>query len=172
MSPEELKQRLRDTKFVVEATSCECQFLWEWWSEDALYRDSPHRRVSWEQLNPGWFETVGHCGDSPICVNVWWNRINGVLVMFWEATSELVDFKIVRAWIEKQCSPRWAGETRLAHTDANNFHHVLHAIEEMQAQPVATDRADLKIAADMCEEHGFALAAKLLRQASGATVTA
>lgn len=158
MSPEERDQRLRDTKFVVEATSCECQFLWERWSEDALYQAGPYPRVSWEQLNPGWWEEVGKLHGRPVCVSIWWNRINGELVMFWEATSELVDIGIVKAWLAKRCSPE-------VHTNASNFHLVIHAIDELQGKPVTTDHSDLKIAADMCEDHGFALAARLLREA-------
>lgn len=126
----EIKQRLRDTKFVVEASSSEQQFLWEHYCKEAMYSIPQRNKYDWKQLNPGWSETVGHISGRPIVVGINWAEVNGVLVMFWEGISQLVDYAMIDYWIRSVCSPTWDKGTRLAHTDAMNFHHVLSYIRE------------------------------------------
>ena len=38
--------------------------------------------------------------------------------------------KAIEEWLDKNCSPKWDKGTRLARTNATNFHHAIHAIEE------------------------------------------
>jgi hypothetical protein len=137
---EDNDERWKETKFVVEATSFE-QF--ELWREHALggllpgQADSLNargRRVSWEQMNPGSLTTIGVLFDRPICVCVSWARVNGHIIAFYEATSELVDYKMVDAWIRAKCSAKWDRGARRAHCDAMNFHHCLDALAELNVE--------------------------------------
>lgn len=118
-------ERIAGTKFVVEATSCEVQMLWERHSIDAMFARPETNRYKFEQLNPGFIETIGHLDNRQVNVEMFWHRINGVLVMYVNSVSQVVDHKMIEEWLKKKCSPRWCGGSRLAHTDASNFHHVL-----------------------------------------------
>jgi hypothetical protein len=106
------------TAFVVEATDFEQLTLWQQW----------HETVTWQQDNPGWLETVGHNAGRPVCISVSWNVINGRHVMFYEATSQVVDHELVDAWLVANCNPKWDNGTRRAHTNAMNFGHCIHAV--------------------------------------------
>lgn len=120
----------RDTVFCVEATSYEQLALWSNHSnesEHALYR----KTYDWEQLNPGSLTTIGQYTRRPVCVNINYVRINGQVVMFYEPTSELVDWRMVRKWLDKEYAhvPKWDGSRR-PHCDAMNFGHCLAAIDQ------------------------------------------
>lgn len=126
---------MRETFFLVEATSFERQVLWERNSIQALdgkvelLTASEHRhRVAWEQLNPGYHATVGQVDGRPVCVCVFFNRVGGRIVAFHETTSEVVDHAQVEAWLRKEfpSSRRDSGMW----CDAGNFHLCLHAIEK------------------------------------------
>ena len=121
------ESRLTRTLFIVEASSFEQLCLW---SEHAA--DSASRRFTprqWEQLNPGWSVTVGNIGARPVCLSANWARIDGQLVMFWEATSEVVDYAQIKKWLSRHFNGKWDHGTRDATADAMNFHHCLAAID-------------------------------------------
>lgn len=125
----------RDTVFCVEATSHEIHMLWRDFADDRTAREygpPTKRRVKWEQLNPGSMPTIGTLGKRPICLTIFWVRIDGQVVMFYEATSELVDWAKIRAWldIEYKHVPMWNNGTRKPFCHAQNFHHCLSAIDE------------------------------------------
>lgn len=103
----------RSTVYLVEATACEKQFLWERWSAESRdHTDS--RKVRWEQLNPGHMQKVGEVGGKEIWVCVFWARIEGYPVAFYEATSQVVDHELVNRWLASE----WP---RVHRTDAQNF---------------------------------------------------
>lgn len=125
--------RLKKTGFIVEANSFEVMCLWR---ENA--KDSTHppqdalRRQTWEQIMDGWLVTVGKIGKRPVCIDVRWFKIDGVLVCFWDACSQVVDHKQIDAWFAKHFAGTYDNGTRRASTDANNFHLCLHALEEIR----------------------------------------
>lgn len=134
---DQLKQLLAETKFVVEATSHESQSWWEKYSDEAQFvpRRYPDEKIpatnryKWEQLNPGYAPTIGMFKGFPVVMHMWWFRINGVLVMFYEATSRVVDYDMIEKWLQKNCAPRWCNGSRLAHCNSSNFHHALDYID-------------------------------------------
>lgn len=133
----------RDTVFCVEATSHEMHMLWRDFADDRTAREygpPTKRRVKWEQLNPGSMPTIGTLGKRPICLTIFWARIDGQIVMFYEATSELVDWAKIRAWLDTEYKhvPMWDNSTRKPFCDAQNFHHCLSAIDERNATRSAT----------------------------------
>lgn len=116
-------------------SSHEMHILWRDFADDRTAREygpSNRRRVKWEQLNPGSVPTIGTLGKRPICLTIFWARIDGQVVMFYEATSELVDWAKIQAWldIEYKHVPMWDNGTRKPFCDAQNFHHCLSAIDE------------------------------------------
>ena len=124
---ETAESRLARTLFIVEATACEVHCLW---CDNA--RDSQHRRFksrTWEQINPGWLVTVGELALVPICVSTTWAKIDGHLVMFWEACSQVVDREQIDFWINDHFINTWNNGLP-AKTNAMNFHHCLSAIDQ------------------------------------------
>jgi hypothetical protein len=120
------ESRLAVTQFLVKATSNEWQMLWEQFcSQSTTCRDPLINK--WEQLG-GWLATVGSLRNRPVCISLHWCRLDGFLVCQWDATSELVDFKIIREWLGRHFSTKTIDQ-RPATCDAANFHHCLHEIE-------------------------------------------
>ena len=129
-----MQQRLRDTRFVVEATDFEYLCLWERHSLESnpdILRTRGRKR-HWEQLNPGYLTTAGVLNDLPVCVHLRWAKIDGVLVMFYEAVSRVVDRDMVRQWLKDNCWPEWDG--RAAKEDAMNFHIALQCIDTINSR--------------------------------------
>lgn len=124
------ENRLKETLFVVEATSFEEQALW---CTHAAINSSERKiygkAVSWKQMH-GWLVTVGEFHKHPVCVSMHWNLIDGYPVMFYYATSRIVDHTMIDEWIDAHFSGTWDNGHRRAKTDAMNFHHCIHAIRE------------------------------------------
>lgn len=105
--------------YLVEATSFEHLVLW---SEN--HEQLPSERLTWEQCNPGFWETIGQVGERPVCVSIMWDRVGSHVVAFWEATSEVADFRMIGTWLSK----RFPG---VSSTNAMNFHNVVLKITRM-----------------------------------------
>lgn len=120
-------QRFSETFFLVEASSCEKLYLWKEW----------HKRVKWEEQSSGCFGQVGKLSGRPVVISVFWAKIDGRLIGFWESTSQVVDYKMIEKWFSKNCvPPKWDG-TRHARCDAMNFHLCIQAIREANSsEPV------------------------------------
>lgn len=123
-----LNELMLGTEFVVEATGAEQQMLWGKFCKDSMFqtRFTTH---AWKQINPGYLVCVGELAGFPVNVSLIWNTIDGALVLFYEAVSRVVDHDMVKDWLKERCSPYWDGGTRLAYTNAMNFHHVLDYIK-------------------------------------------
>lgn len=119
------ESRLADTRFLVEATTNEWHTLWSRWCIDSQECREPVFST-WEQLG-GWSIQVGTLDKRPIVVSLNWDKLNGFLVCQWEPTSELVDYKMIEAWIDRYyCSKTKDG--RRARCNASNFHFCTHEI--------------------------------------------
>jgi len=130
MKEDTAESRLKETLFIVEATSFEKHCLWLQFSNTSpnrLYPETPP--VKWEQLD-GFLITVGTYHTHPICISAQWDRINGELVMFWEATSNVVNHTIIKKWLNDNFKGKYDNGTRSAKSDAMNFGHCLQAIRE------------------------------------------
>jgi hypothetical protein len=109
-----MAERIAATQYLVEADDFAQSALWERYASETYRRD--WAAVSWEQLNPGTLRTIGHVGDLPVCVCLSWARIGSLLVCFYEATSVMVDWNMVKAWL-RDTFPN------VPKTDATNFSH-------------------------------------------------
>jgi len=154
---ERADKRFVDTVFAIDATSHEQFTLWQQFAKQAderysLYspaqietwrdrRTRPLRtldaerrirricRVDWEEDNMGFFMTIGHLDNRPVCVSFSFAKINGKRVVFYEGTSQLVDHAMIETWFEDNFYPLYDGGTRHAHCNAENFHHCLDCVE-------------------------------------------
>lgn len=116
-----LDKRYALTDFVLEANSCETLYLW---------RECQDNDISWVQDNSGLSVDIGEFGDMPVNISVFWNTIDGLLVLFWDPISMVVHHDMIEKWFDKNCNPMYDNGTRRARTNAMNFHHVLHAAED------------------------------------------
>lgn len=119
--------RFKLTRFVVEANSFETLELWRECKKDG---------ISWEQDCSGLLVNVGELDDRPINMSVTWQTVNGMKMLFWEACSQLVDYKMIDNWFKKNCLPMYMDSPQVAKTGASNFHHALHeAKRQSEVQP-------------------------------------
>lgn len=119
----------REAVYLVEATHFEVHALWLEYSEEALAHgwgsaDTRIRRVPWQQIGLGYGANIGTFGKMPVVVAVSFARIHGQVVAFYEATSQVVDYRMVEKWRGKQF-PAARGRT-----NPMNFGHCLHDLEE------------------------------------------
>jgi len=165
MNDAEFKKRLRETRFVVDATHDEMFMLWEKFSDEAMYKNPHFNKFRFEQMNPGVSQQIGTLDNRPVCISLFWWKINGVQIMVVEGTSQVVDHLMIEKWLEKHCAPRWDKGTRLAHCNAANFHHVLDFVQNEGRLPVDNEEQERldalrvldKLAADRQESRNAAL---------------
>lgn len=131
----ERARRIRETAFVVEATSEEQNSFWLRWNTVLRF----------EQINPGYWEQIGTMGlrRQAVCISLSWFRIEGKLVAFYEPTSVVVDHDMIEKWVIKTF-PVLKGSRRDHHANATNFHNCLHTVApDWSKDPVKKARSDL-----------------------------
>lgn len=109
-------KRYANTFYRVEATTYEVLTIIGRY--DDCYR--------WKQDHFGTLETVGRLDSRPIVITCQWYEIHDRLVMFWEATSEVVDYKLIEEWFNTHCP--------CPSTNAMNFHNCIREIERLSKQ--------------------------------------
>lgn len=120
---EELAKLLEGVVGVIEDCgsfegSCIYEKVVQYWGKEA-----------YKQHGMGIMHTVGEIGDMPVCIGLTFNHIKGHKILFVEATSQVVDHRMIREWLEKSlpvtafedCDPR----KRLNITDTNNWSNCL-----------------------------------------------
>jgi hypothetical protein len=110
-----------DVVFVVEADDFAQQALWERW----------HKKLSWQPSTRGEMIQIGLLSDRPVVITLFIHTLQGHKVLFYSATSQVVDHKMVEEWFDEHCCPKWDNGTRTARTDANNFHHVINHLDSL-----------------------------------------
>ncbi len=65
----------------------------EYWECDSI--------KSWD-CGTGNFITVGHYGDMPIAICIWWDKINDKFFGFYNTTSVLVHHDMIAEWLSKR----------------------------------------------------------------------
>lgn len=122
-------RRWKETKHLVQASHTEAYFLWCQHSKETVFPNpDAYTLVDWEEDCGGLWETIGYCDGRPVNVCFWWATINGVLVCFYEAISQVVDWKMIEEWIGRNA----AG---VPNVNADNFHNCLQFISEQQPKP-------------------------------------
>jgi hypothetical protein len=100
---------------VVEANSFEYSCLWEKYNTEG-----------WDENYSGRGITVGYLDENPIFIGLRKAKIRGADILFVDATSRVVDWEIIRAWLEHNLPTDCLKENGcLKYTDANNFHNAL-----------------------------------------------
>lgn len=115
--------------FIVECTFNEMHSFWEDYYYKPKYKKAKIK--DWKQESMGQTITIGTCDKRPVCISIFWSWLDGHRVMFYEASSQVVDHKMVEKWIWHFSKHiKWDG-TRWAHTNSSNFHHCINTIQDL-----------------------------------------
>jgi hypothetical protein len=123
----DIDPRFGDVRFLVDATHFEKYTLWE---RNETYKAGGLTHIkTWEQ-GTGLYLEIGRLDGRPVTLNFWFEKLDGVTVVFYEAASQVVDHRMIEEWLEKNLSPKWDKGTRRAHCDAANFHHAVQYVTD------------------------------------------
>jgi len=111
-------EAMRDVVFIVEANDHEYHALWAEWN----------RRVAWEQVNDGYFLTVGTIKRRPISVSIRYAIINGSKVAFYYGCSQLVDHKMIDDVMRSAFTKTHDNGSRWSHVNGMNFHNCINSL--------------------------------------------
>jgi hypothetical protein len=104
---------------VVEANSFEQLSLWHQNSQ----RDTPK---TWDSAPRGGpLVTIGHVAGMPVCIALSKVQVGGRVILFMDATSQVVDHRMIKEWLEVNMpasARREGGAVNLV--DAMNFNNV------------------------------------------------
>lgn len=116
MSDHEITEFLDGVIGVVEATSCEKSFLWKQYTEEL--------KIPFEEKSFGLGRIVGYLDDMPVFISLLIAAVDGHKVLFMEATSQVVDYRLIDKWLNENCPKTAFCGDRLNKVDALNFHNV------------------------------------------------
>lgn len=125
------EEKIAGTVVLVEANSNETSDIWERFAKDGKRCKctcdicTRTKRYPWTQITPGYWETIGKLDNRPVCVSIFWVRISGYLIAFWEVTSQVVDYVMVNDWLEKTFP-------KVPTANAMNFHNAIRVIQELK----------------------------------------
>ena len=110
------EEKLKTTTFFIEATSYERFSLWK----------EHHEKEMWEEDNMGFWTQIGQLGKGkPVCVSFSFAKLWGTRICFYDVTSRYSDYTMVENYIKDNYPVKWDNGTRVAMTDAMNFHLAL-----------------------------------------------
>lgn len=111
----------QEVEFMISANDFERHELWrEWHKKIASWDAEPELAPLNEAL------TIGKIEGRPIVVAFSWYRLDGHLVGFYHACSEVVDYLQVDAWLGENCLPPGDGRRQ---TNAMNFADCLNSLD-------------------------------------------
>lgn len=109
---------LEEVDYAVEANSFESQCLWQ--------KVSNQEGINWESCPCGKMLTLGMVDDMPVCMSIFINKINNIPVMFYEMTSQVVDYRLVDKFLEEKFGIFYNEVC----VDAGNFFRIVNKIKE------------------------------------------
>jgi len=83
---------------------------------ELMERNKRTKKLSWVEGRSGIMPTVGMINDRPICLSIYIDVIDGRNIVFYEPTSQLVDYVMIEAFFEKN-APKFKNN----HADADRF---------------------------------------------------
>lgn len=94
------------------------------YSHHMLWHEYHYTRshFTWEENNIGLMEIVGQLADMPVCISLSKARVDGILVLFVEPTSMVVDHRLIDKWYKETLPPTAFRKDGYPNkTDAMNF---------------------------------------------------
>lgn len=124
--PDHIRNYLANCEGAVEANSYETMCLWKELSVEAKRFGWGNGDYDWVQNNSGCGCGIGEVAGKPVFVSLLTNTINGQEILFYEATSQIVDHEMVEEWL-KEALPdkaKYSGGY-VNKTNAMNFTNIL-----------------------------------------------
>lgn len=100
---------IRDTNIVVEATSCEQQYLWKEFHNDP-------RTKEWIDKTLGYLVCVNPKSKNPTYISLSKAIINNQKVLFWHSTGMFVNYGKIDKWLKKYLPEN------VEYVDATNYY--------------------------------------------------
>jgi len=125
MADDEIQKYLEGVIGAVVADSYAQHMLWR-----EYHHDRGQTRFTWVSTGHGFLEVVGYDNRRPVCISLMTATVAGHKILFYHATSRIVNHDKVRAWLDANM-PTSAREEdgRINHTDATNFCNIFHGRE-------------------------------------------
>lgn len=102
---------------VVEANSFERMMLWK--------ENQDIGKRTWVENNSGYGVTVGEVAGDPVFLSVLTAQVDGHKLLFIDPTSQVVDHRLVRKWLDKNLpQSAFRADGLLNITDAMNFANI------------------------------------------------
>ena len=115
---------LKDTFYLVEANSFETLCHWREFHKDGRY--------TFEQDGMGFTKHIGKFGGMPVVICLFRYKIDGHWVLFYEATSQVVDHRMINKWLDEHVLTHCPSiEGRVHHCNSMNFGNCLLAIDRV-----------------------------------------
>lgn len=129
-------EELENIFYVVEANSFERSTLWGEWAEMSFESKSDRHLLNWAGQSHGIMICVGKLDRRPVNLNITFDIINGAKIVFYYACSQVVDHEMVDKWVRENLTSDLP-DGRRNHTDAMNFSHCVHAIQDYACESVS-----------------------------------
>lgn len=94
----QIDKRLANTFYAIEADSYACHMIWAKYFHDVPKAERKFIVIQDSHLIS--FE-IGRIGKRPIILSLRWYTVNDHLVLFYDCTSQLADWKMVEDWMKK-----------------------------------------------------------------------
>ncbi len=121
----------KDVVYVVKAGGEDYFNLWRHFSHESDKRLYPSISIHWEEVSRGFSRKIGTVAKRPICIEGRYAILNGKRVMFYDGTSQLVDWKMIDQWMEnylRKCMGWCDTPETYRHCNAANFHQCFETI--------------------------------------------
>jgi hypothetical protein len=124
------RTEIGETEYLVQATSNETHGFWQRFALQAKSMCATSRelttpgykRYDWEQ-GVGMCEQIGTLDERPVMISIFWNKIDGHAIGFWEMTSQVCDYKMAEEWLNKTFKD-------VPRTNSSNFFHALRIVDK------------------------------------------
>lgn len=120
---DELVKFMEGVVGVVEANSFEQHCLWK---ENHFLEDDARHKREWKDNTSGMGETIGYVDGRPVAISLRTAIIDGHKIMFYYATSNVIDHKMICEWLLLNLpdTAKVSGPAGYNTTDATNFHNI------------------------------------------------
>jgi hypothetical protein len=131
----ETEAQLKKVRFFIEGDSFAVHTLWKEYSTD--YMEKCEKRfdynrevkLQWEQVSSGFMLTIDEVTFNrkkyPLCIECSFAFVDSFLICFYNGCSMVTHHGMVEDFLRERFPIKYDHNSRLAYTNATNFHHVL-----------------------------------------------
>lgn len=132
----EHEKYFKDVVFLVEANAYEKHSLWNDFFHTPRYIN--YKLDSWGDIMEGAYVEIGQVDNRPVCVSITWGILNGYKVLFYNACSQVVDYKMVEKWTNHfpLQTLKYNPNLHSIRCDAENFYNCIRAINSLKENKV------------------------------------